>query len=122
MELFSDWKYLNEGQVDELDAETDEVKLKELIRRQFHIPFHDAKLLQFAVNFHFFNFSFCKEEAFDARKISTFMSILHDIFVNDMSSSDPANTMTSSFNNFKGQLIRHSIERPPQRYKKMYIL
>ena len=115
MDRFSDWKYLTESQVNSLDNEMDEVKLKELIRQYIHIPFADHKQQDFAVNFHLFNFSFCKEEAFDARKISTFMSIMNDIFIKDMSTSDSGNTLTSSSNELREKIIRHSVERPPKR-------
>jgi hypothetical protein len=120
MDRFSDWKYLNETQILNLDEETDEVKLKELLRSYIHIPFTDPKQREFALNFHFFNFSFCKEEAFYARKISTFMSIMNDIFINDMRSSDAANTMSNSFSVFQDLILRHSVERPPQRYYLYY--
>lgn len=31
------------------------------------------------VDFHFYNYAFCKEQRFDARKTSTYMSIMYDV-------------------------------------------
>lgn len=115
MVQFSDWKHFSLTQVNSFDAELDEAQLRGQIRKNIVIPFQDEKLKDFVVDFHFYNFSFCKDEAFDGRKISTLMSILNDVFVNDMTSSDPANTMSQSFNKFKDDLLRHSVERPPKR-------
>lgn len=120
MDRFSDWKYLNESQILSLDNETDDLKLKELIRSYIHIPFACPKQQEYVVNFHFFNFSFCKEEAFNSQKISTFMSIMNDIFIDDMRSNDSASTMTNSFKVFQDLILRHSVERPPRRYYNIF--
>ena len=117
---FSVWKHFASSQVDTFDQDLDEVQLRDDIRKNIVIPFKDEKLINFVVDFHFYNFSFCKDEAFDNRKISTLMSILNDIFLHDMTTSDPANTMTQSFNKFKDMLLRHSVERPPKRYRCMF--
>lgn len=115
MVQFSDWKHFSSVQVESFDVELDEAQLRADIRSNIVIPFQDEKLIDFVVDFHFYNFSFCKNEAFDERKTSTLMSILNDIFLFDMTTSDPANTMTQSFNKFKDELLRHSVERPPKR-------
>lgn len=113
---FSDWKHFSSNQVDSFDVELEEAKLRADIRKNIVVPFKDEKLINFVVDFHYYNFAFCKDEAFDSRKTSTLMSILNDVFLFDMTTSSPANTMTHSFNKFKDDLLRHSVERPPKRY------
>jgi len=115
MVQFADWKHFSSIQVENFDLELDEARLRSDIRKNLAMPFKDEKLIDFVVDFHFYNFSFCKDEAFDERKTSTLMSILNDMFLHDMTTSDPANTMSQSFNKFKGEVLRHSVERPPKR-------
>mmetsp|Transcript_4902 Transcript_4902/g.9218 ORF Transcript_4902/g.9218 Transcript_4902/m.9218 type:complete len:135 (-) Transcript_4902:536-940(-) len=117
MVQFADWKHFSSIQVENFDLELDEARLRSDIRKNLAMPFKDEKLIDFVVDFHFYNFSFCKDEAFDERKTSTLMSILNDMFLHDMTTSDPANTMSQSFNKFKGEVLRHSVERPPKSIK-----
>ena len=57
---------------------------------------------------------FCKEQAFDARKISCFMSIIVDLFKRDTVS--PKNdSMDDSFKYFGDLLLKHSVQRSPKR-------
>lgn len=115
MVQFSDWKHFTSTQVELFGTDLDDDRLRSDIKKNIVIPFKEEKLLNFVVDFHFYNFAFCKEEAFDGRKTSTLMSILNDMFLFDMTTSEPSNTMSSSFNKFKSELLRHSVERPPVR-------
>ena len=60
-------------------------------------------------------FRFCKKSAFDARQISTFMSIMNEIFLEDARSSTLTNNSKLSFKRFQNYLLKHSVERPPKR-------
>jgi hypothetical protein len=64
------------------------------------------------VDFYFYNYSFCKAAAFDARRISTFISIMCEIFQTD-ASSDSSGGVEKSFAYFQQLLLKHSVERPP---------
>jgi hypothetical protein len=114
--MFSDWKYLSPEQVAALESESHEESIKALLREYLPFPSKDSQQINFAIDFHFYNYSFCKEEAFNERKISTFMSIMNDIFIADMMSAEPEKTMTSSFNSMKDLILRHCVERPPKRF------
>lgn len=59
---------------------------------------------------------FCKENAFDARKLSTFMSMMNDVFQRDSSMPSRKNNMSESFSYFRSLLTKHSVDRPPSRY------
>lgn len=115
MDRFLDWKYFKEDDIISFDSELNEAELKSLIGKSVIIPF-EKSVKEFVVDFHFYNFAFCKEQAFDYRKISTYMSIMNEIFLTDMLSSEPSNSMTQSFNNFQNMILNHSVERPPIRY------
>jgi hypothetical protein len=114
--MFSDWKYLSPEQIAALESVSSEENVKSLLSDYLPFPSKDLQKINFAIDFHFYNYSFCKEEAFNDRKISTFLSIMNEIFIADMMSSDPANSMTASFNAMKEVILRHCVERPPKRF------
>jgi hypothetical protein len=130
--MFSNWKYLTEEQILNLESECDELNLKSLLSKYF--PFPETKhssstmsslsqqqtrheqLSEYLMNFMYYSYSFCKEEAFNHEKISTLLSILYDVFLSDMLNQEPANTMTQSFQTFQLLILKHSVERPPKRF------
>lgn len=57
---------------------------------------------------------FCKENAFNARKISTYLSIMIHVFDRDTNSASFTDSMTSSYDYFKSLLLKHSVSRPPK--------
>jgi hypothetical protein len=62
-----------------------------------------------------YNTRFCKSAAFNARQISTLMSIMNDIILFDASSNSLKNGPEESFKRFQILVLKHSIERPPKR-------
>jgi hypothetical protein len=117
MDSFFVWRYFKEDDVSEFDNTLDEAALKLLISKSVKIPFNDPEKREFAIDFHFYNFAFCKMQAFNYTKISTLMSIMNEIFLTDLQSSEPSSTMSSSFKTFREMLLNHSVERPPKRYR-----
>ena len=59
---------------------------------------------------------FCKEQAFDHRRTSTFMCIMAEILKCDAAAYSPAHTRAISFQGFQKLLLKHSIQRSPRRY------
>lgn len=116
MYQFHDWKYLSDKQLTELESIKDAEVIKEYLLRTLNPPYADNVKLSIAVDFHFYNYMYCMDHAYDNRKTSTLMSIMNDIFLHDMHTNDPGDVMVASFARFKDLLIRHSIERPPKRY------
>ena len=60
---------------------------------------------------------FCKEQAFNAEKTSTFMSIMQQILSTDSELPTGDNTVTKSFIRFEELLMKHSVDRPPKSIK-----
>lgn len=60
------------------------------------------------------SFRFCKETAFDAKKTSTFMSLMNEVLLRDSSNNSYKATMGGRFQTFQDLLIKHSVERPPK--------
>ncbi|KAG5184701.1 flagellar C1a complex subunit C1a-32-domain-containing protein [Tribonema minus] len=65
------------------------------------------------VDFHLYNYAFCKEQRFDTQKTSTYMSIMTDVLKQDLSQDDPVSGQQASFDRFRDLILRHCVERPP---------
>jgi hypothetical protein len=59
---------------------------------------------------------FCKKLPFDARQISTLLSIMNEIFLVDAAADTLTHNMHKSFEYFQELVIKHSVERPPKRF------
>eukprot|EP01035_Chromulina_nebulosa_P020224 gene20224-26254_t len=110
---FYDWLYLEEEDVYALSTVFDVKEIKKLIGKIFKINYDDDVKTDIAIEFYFYNYSFCKDKAFNNRKISTYLSIMHDIFIQDTESMSFNDNIMSSYQYFEELLLRHSIERPP---------
>jgi hypothetical protein len=97
-----------------LEAATRESEVKRLLHEFFLLSATDAKKLKILVNFHFHNYAFCKQQAFDARRSSTFMSIMNEIFIVDEKINSSMNSVELSFQRFKDLVLKHGVERPPK--------
>jgi hypothetical protein len=127
--MFSNWKYLSNEQIINLENECNQANLKSLLIEYFPFPplkqfsssaqqqaHRHEQLSEYLMNFMYYSYSFCKEEGYNNEKISTLLSILYDIFLSDMLNQEPANTMTQSFQTFQVLILKHSVERPPKRF------
>jgi hypothetical protein len=117
MKLFLDWKYLNEDNVQQLEELNEPVVIKKLLRKFFHIHYDDKRKTDILIDFHFYNYAFCKERAFDARKISTYLAIMHEVFLHDCKSASPYSNVQKSFEYFEELMLKHAIERSPKGVK-----
>jgi len=115
LKRFLDWEALNEQQINLLEKTIVAVEVKSLLENYMKIPYESGPKRDIAVDFHFHNYAFCKERAFDARRIAAFMSIMNDVFLRDTSSSSPLSKAKDSFAYFRNLLLRHSVQRPPHR-------
>lgn len=59
-------------------------------------------------------FRFCKEAAFNAKKTSTFMSLMSEVLLRDSAINSYKATLGGRFQTFQDLLIKHSVERPPK--------
>lgn len=117
MANFLDWRDLNETQIIHLERTIVADEVKSLLESYMKIPFQVGPKREIAVDFHFHNYAFCKERAFDARRIAAFMSIMNDLFTRDTSSSSPLSNTEDSFSYFRDLILRHSVQRPPRSIK-----
>lgn len=62
------------------------------------------------------NYGFCKQHAFNYRKTSSFLSILHVLLERDTRLHSDEIDMTRSCDYFEELLQAHSVERSPYRY------
>jgi hypothetical protein len=62
---------------------------------------------------------FCKSSAFDAKKTSTFLSIMQEIFSRDTALGTTVKSSSDSFAYLQMLLLRHSIDDSPKRYQSL---
>jgi len=133
MSGFLMYKSLSREQVAELESSCDAESVKSLLGSYLGVSYEDERKVRIALDFHFYNFAFAKEQAFDARQTSTFISLMHAVMQRDHksnnnnnnnssssnSSSDESSnnsnaTMSTSYAYFQQVLLKHCVERPPQ--------
>jgi len=114
MANFLDWHDLNETQIIHLERTIVADEVKSLLESYMKIPFQVGPKREIAIDFHFHNYAFCKERAFDARRIAAFMSIMNCLFIRDTNSTSPLNNAEESFSYFRDLILRHSVQRPPR--------
>lgn len=57
---------------------------------------------------------FCKRNAFDGRKISTFLSIMNEVLLRDSVACSLSNSAEISFSFFQKLVMMHSVEKSPR--------
>ena len=113
MTEFLDWKALSKEQYHVLEQIIDPIDLRHQLIRFLNIRHDDPRKTDIQADFHVFNYTFCKDQAFDGRRTSTFVSIMNEIFLADTSTHDPARSRDVSYLHFQDLLMKHSVERPP---------
>lgn len=133
------YKSITKEQLAELESSSDAESVKSLLGSYLGVSYEDERKLRIALDFHFYNFAFCKEQAFDARQTSTFISLMHAVMQQDHNNNAPITsasggsgsssssaspvelasastnnaTMSSSYEYFQQALMKHCVERPP---------
>jgi len=109
--LFYDFKHVSEGQFKSLEEQLEPEALLSGLVDVLEISHpDDEKKQKICMNYHFYNYVYCRENAFDARKSTTFLSLMKAVFVKDMESGQ---SMAASFEWFKTTLLKHCVERVP---------
>jgi len=115
--MFYDYRLLSKEQFAVLEATTDGSAIRALLAEYLEINYHDEKKQKIALDYHFYNYAFCKGSAFDGLKTSTFMSILRTIWRRDTESTSAADTIATSYAFFEDVLLKHCVERVPYNIK-----
>ena len=74
----------------------------------------DERKRRVLLDFHFYNYTFCRESAFDHRQTSTCMELLRMTLERDASSDTDRDQSEASFAFLTRWLLLHSVERPPR--------
>jgi len=80
MSMFYDYRLISKEQFATLEAAVDGSAIRVLLAEYFEINYSDEKKQKIALDYHFYNYAFCKDSAFDGLKTSTFMSIMQTIW------------------------------------------
>ena len=115
--MFYDFRLLSAEQFSSLEESLSTESTRQMLGEDLGINYSDEKKQKIAMDYHFFNYAFCKDHAFDGRKTSTFLSIMLTIFLRDTESTSAADTMITSYNFFEDALLKHCIERVPYSIK-----
>eukprot|EP00953_Heterococcus_sp_UTEX-ZZ885_P036473 18787-Heterococcus_DN1.PRE.2 len=111
------WKSLSEEQMNQLEAALEAQQCRDMLAAFLKLGPEAAadrsEAQEVLVDFHFYNYAFCKEQRFDARKSSTYMSIMHEVITEDLATDDAVSGVKASFERFKELVLQHSVERPP---------
>jgi len=109
------WKGLSESQLLDLEATTEPEMCRELLRSFFDLSKEaDDKVRGVLEDFYFYNYAFGRDAAFNLRKLSVFMEIMHQLLLWDTQEQSGYNDSASSFERFKALLFLHSVERSPK--------
>ena len=114
MSSFLNWRYISESDIENLENTFEATAVKALLKNIFKFSYADARKCTIVADFHFYNYAFCKERGFNALKISTLLSLCNEIWLRD--TTDSFSERVTSFEYFKNELLRHSIENSPHRY------
>mmetsp|Transcript_2778 Transcript_2778/g.3960 ORF Transcript_2778/g.3960 Transcript_2778/m.3960 type:complete len:211 (+) Transcript_2778:174-806(+) len=109
------WTHFSESQLRELEAARDPDECKGLLTTYLNLEDlgFDAARQAIILDFHFYNYAYCKKMGFSPEKISTFLSIMKEIIDADIKRDDAISSLQPSYNEFKRLLLLHSIERSP---------
>mmetsp|Transcript_32297 Transcript_32297/g.74649 ORF Transcript_32297/g.74649 Transcript_32297/m.74649 type:complete len:137 (+) Transcript_32297:161-571(+) len=109
------WKDLSAEDVANVTAEADPSAKLELLCKVLQLN-HYADNARSAIlaDFCLYNLTFCEENDFSAEKTSALFSILRLTFEYSFEGAVPVD-MHASLAFFKGKMLEHSVENPPER-------
>ncbi len=100
-----------------LENANDEQSIKSTVNEILSVDKQYGKAeARIALDFYFNCYCFCKENAFSARKIATFLSIMHEAFLRDALNRYPSWSLQKSYEFLQDVIFRHSVERSPKRF------
>ncbi len=118
--MFYDFRLISADQYEALEAAASDApntSIRQLLADFLSIRYADEKKQKIALDYHFYNYAFCKDRAFDARRTTTFLSIMHTIWLRDTESNSAADTIATSYAFFQDILLKHCVERVPYNIK-----
>jgi hypothetical protein len=106
-------KYITEEIYNYLESEQRQDHVENILASAFSLNGLDFKRRHIALTFFIRNYGFCKQHAFNYRKTSAFLSILHVLLERDTRLHSDEIDMTRSCDYFEELLQAHSVERSP---------
>jgi len=104
------WKDFKPDDVEHLRTLVNPADLLKFLQEFFHLN-PDSPQDAILLDFYSYNITFASESRFSADKLSSFFSIMKNLF--DTSMAHPHWTWEESFAHFKTVLLTHSVQRPP---------
>jgi len=109
------WEGLTRQQLQDLEAVTDPELSRSLLSEFMGLEAEpDVRKREILLDFHFYNWAFCREAAFSIKKSSVFMELMRQTLERDTRGPEDYNDSTVSFAAFKEKLFIHAVERPPR--------
>ena len=118
--MFYDYRLISAEQYLALEAaavDGAEPTVRQQLAEYLQINYADEKKQKIALDYHYYNYAFCKDRAFDGRKTSTFLSIMMVVWLRDTESTSAADTIATSYAFFQDTLLKHCVERVPYNIK-----
>jgi len=106
---------LTSEQVQILESTPNGIDVKSLLGDYLSIKYlDDSRRRDIVLDFHFYNYIFCKESGFNEIQTKVYMAIMSTVWTKDM--IPPPNvipTMETSYDNFVELVLKHAVENPP---------
>ena len=109
------YKEVTEAQYAALEAATTTAEnVRTLLVDIIGLSYNDDNKLTIATDLFFYSYAFCKDNAFDGKKTTTFLSIMKQLFLRDMTEDLQVNkTLSNSYEWFESKLMKHCVDRVP---------
>jgi len=117
-ELFFRGQGLSMAELGQLEAALDPTEAKKLVAGFMGISGfdNDPKRESIFVDFHYYNYAFCKELGLNMDATSVFMKIMDEVWKADFNPKPGVvPDMSTSFDRFVEWILKHSVEDPPRR-------
>ena len=113
-------KGLKDDELEILEKTTSPDKVKSLLEGYFNLGKYakDERRREIALDFHLYNYDFCKKTGMTREATALFMKMM-DITFTDDTNPPPSRTphMQDSFDRFVEMLLKHSVQNPPFQLK-----
>merc|ERR1711991_147557 len=106
---------LTDQQLSKLKVTLSINEVKALLGKYMNIKYdNDPKRRDIILDYHFYNYAFCKEIGFDSLSTRVFMGIMDTTWYKDMN-PPPTKipTMETSYDSFIELMLKHSVNNPP---------
>ena len=110
---------LTDEQLQSLESSQTSADVRALLADHLGIGYEsDTRRREIVLDFHFYNYAFCKEQGFNPQATAAFMLLMNQVWQDDMDTGEgPPAEMQASFNKMVDVLLTHSVEHPPDSVK-----